>query len=131
VLAGIKVRKGHTLLDETRAWVKAGRALGVCETRKAVLTGETPSPDAEAPTVRSDNASARNGWVQAVNAVLSNAKLLKGKHAGTFAPVLREFRAAEAKADQRATRRRETNAAADPIDAPAPPAVPVATPPQG
>ncbi|MFO0646092.1 MAG: hypothetical protein U0326_07630 [Polyangiales bacterium] len=44
-LASIKVRKGVTLLDETRAWVKAGFALGVDESRKVVL--EAPRGELE------------------------------------------------------------------------------------
>ncbi len=107
-LAGIKVRKGVTLLDETRAWVKAGLALGVDESRKVVLEGllaANSNAEVEGNT-RVDNASARNGWIRAINAVHTTAALLKGKHAETFAPVLREMRAAEAKVDERAMRRR-------------------------
>lgn len=107
-LAGIKVRKGVTLLDEAHAWVKAGRALGVDESRKveleAIIKDTANAENDGAP--RADNIGARNGWIKTINAVLSTASLLKGKAAESFAPVLREIRAVESKVDVRATRRR-------------------------
>lgn len=107
-LAGIKVRKGATLLDEARAWVQAGRSLGADESRKVALQGviAANSNAARDGAARAENASARNGWIKAINAVLSSASLLKGKHADGFAAALREIRAFEVKVDERATRRR-------------------------
>lgn len=107
-LASIKVRKGASPLDETRAWVKAGRSLGVDESRKveleAILKEAANAQSVSASRV--DNAGARNGWIKTINAVLSTSAILKGKAAESFAPVVREIRAFETKADERATRRR-------------------------
>ncbi len=107
-LAGIKVRKGVTLLDEAHAWVKAGRALGVDESRKVELLSVIAANAAAEPKrdTRVDNVAARNGWIRTVNAVLSNAALLKGKQVETFASALNEIRSSEAAIDERATRRR-------------------------
>lgn len=112
VLGGIRVRKGSTLLDEARAWVKAGRALGLDESQKLALQTQLAANATgdEVAQVRSDGASARNGWIQAINAVLTNAKLLRGEHAQTFAAALHEIRTSEAKVDERASRRREAEA---------------------
>jgi hypothetical protein len=110
VLAAITVVPGRTLLDEVRAFVQAGRDLGVLETRKAMLTAtvadEGPGNDNTAST-RADSAAARSAWIQTVHAMKANAKLLHGEDAARFAPVLRELDVALAKVAARAARRRE------------------------
>lgn len=105
VLQGVTVRKGVTLLDEVRAFVAAGRELGVLESRKAALAATSEAPEEEASR-RTDSVQARNAWSQTVGAVLAASKLLKGESAARFAPVWREFQAAQAKVDERAARRR-------------------------
>lgn len=94
----IQVRPGVTLLDEARAYVAAGRALGVIESRKNALNSTAPAP------TRAGATAARTEWIQTMNLVLATAKRLKGDHAARFAPVLREIQRVEAKSDARAAR---------------------------
>lgn len=99
-LAEITVRPGVTLLDEARACVAAGRALGRIESRKAALHAASAAHGAP----RAGSAAARNEWIQTMNLVLATAKRLKGEQAERFAPVLREIQRVEAKSDARAAR---------------------------
>ncbi len=115
-LREIHVRKGVTLLDEVRAYVTAGRALGVVESRKAALEAATAA--APAPTTsRAATLAARNEWVQTLNLVLSTAKRLRGDHAARFAPVLREIERVQGKADARSARASDAEASNDDADA--------------
>jgi len=99
-LQEIQVRPGVTLLDEARAYVTAGLALGVIESRKNVLNDAVTAP----PRVGAGIGNARTEWIQTMNLVLAAAKRLKGDHAARFAPVLREIQRVEAKSDARAAR---------------------------
>jgi hypothetical protein len=102
VLKGIRVCKGRTLLDEANAYVKAGRQLGVYESRKVEL--ETILASGPRGSVRSENLKARVEWIRTVSSVFCTAKLLKGDDAARFAAVARDYAAANAKASTRIAR---------------------------
>lgn len=127
VLASVVVRAGVTLLDEVRAYVAAGRALGLVESRKVALNNTEAAPAANG---RGAAVSARNEWIQTINLVVTTAKRLRGAEAARFAPALREIEGAEARADARAARAASNDADAakdgsdDEGDAPAEDATP-------
>jgi hypothetical protein len=97
LLASVVVRDGVTLLDEVRAYVAAGRSLGLIASRKVALH----HPEAAAPAAHGRGAavSARDEWIQTINLVVSTAQRLRGADAARFAPALREVERAEARAD--------------------------------
>lgn len=110
-LRAIPVRKGVTLYDEARAFVKAGRRLGVLESRKAALTAAAAKPAEEAP--RGSGIAARNEWLQVMELITRSAKRLKGAQAEAWAPVARDIALVEAKGDERAARNKAAGKSAD------------------
>lgn len=109
-LRAIPVRKGVTLYDEARAFVKAGRRLGVLESRKAALAAAA-KPAEEAP--RGSTVAARNEWLQVMELITRSAKRLKGAQAEAWAPVARDIALVEAKGDERAARNKAAGKATD------------------
>lgn len=105
-LASMKLPNGRTVLDAVERYVKAGLKLGELEARKASLADAARASKRDQERKLTPAATrARNAWVKTVNVMLSNATLLDEDEAEKFAPVLREFRTVEARADQRVARR--------------------------
>lgn len=107
-LAGIALRRGN-LLERVEAWLAAAQRLGALEEERARL--EAP----EGASVGMQTAEARNGWVRVVNAFVSVAALAQLDES-TDRLVFGPLRDAEARADQRAARRR-ASAAGNPAQA--------------
>jgi len=99
-LVTVAVRSGVTLYDEAREFVRAGRRLGVLESRKAAVAAAARPTSERVRAV----AAARESWLEVVDLLLRAARRLEGTQAAAWAPIAREFACAEEAADARVVR---------------------------
>lgn len=89
---------GRALDDEIKDLVQAGEALGKLENQRGVLERERDG----APTVQGTAAQARNQWIRATRAFITNAELVSELDEGTLDRIVGPLYAAEAQADRHA-----------------------------
>jgi hypothetical protein len=102
-LEKVKTLGGRTLDDEVGAWVAAGEALATIEAER---TRKERARDAAAVPSAGDALRARNAWIRAANALVSNLDLAGDVDDATRGRILDPFRQAEARSDRRGAGRR-------------------------
>lgn len=117
-LRQVRTWKKLTLDDEVTAWLEAGRELGTLEAERVQL--EHDQDEAASTSTRSDAARARNRWIRAANALVSNLDLVTDLDPGVEQRILGQLRELEARADRRNSPRKGDAPEPAPVPAPAP-----------